>query len=151
MVMRDITPYEVGTTDSPDEYVVWGKDESGADYRSRVIVTDCITPRDDKNLMALAIDNDSWEPFPNSYHGDISIDIKTALTGEAADKIYREAIEAVIDLRGLVAVLDYVGDVCRGKSQHISENWQDNALSRKWMSAAIHIEHCSNLVEMLKL
>jgi hypothetical protein len=148
--MTHITPYEVGTTDSPDEYVVWGKDESGADYRARVIVTDCITPRDDKNLMALAVDNDSWTPFPNSYHGDISTDDKAAVQKET-DRIYREAIEAAVDLRGLVAVLDYVGDVCRAKSQHISENWQDNPLSRKWMSAAIHIEHCSNVVEMLKL
>jgi hypothetical protein len=62
-----------------------------------------------------------------------------------------QTVEALIDKHGLVAVLDFVGDICREKQQHIQDNWQDIELAKRWNAAAIHVEHCSNIVEMLKI
>jgi len=50
------------------------------------------------------------------------------------------ATEQVIDKIGLRAFLEGVERICREKSEHISTNWQDEALARLWSRAADRIE-----------
>lgn len=156
--LMNVTPYEVGTTDSPDEYVVWGRDEFGADYRARVIVTDCITPRDNKNLMALAIDNDSWTPFPDLYHGDISTNDddfptlspnpeETDRSGtwdddEPLELTHHRQLEAMLDSDAkLSEILDLLAGICDAR--------HDPELSRDlWWIAQVHIYHAARLIEL---
>lgn len=140
---KQVTPYEVGTTDSPDEYVVWGRDEAGADYRAHVIVADCITPRDNKNLMALAIDNDSWTPFPNSYHGDISTD-------EPLELVHFRQLEAMLDSDTKVSeILDSLARICdrRGNPTRAADD-PLGPPTELWWIAQVHIYHAARLIEL---
>lgn len=48
------------------------------------------------------------------------------------DKDECEALERLIDKRGISSVLMAVSEICGGKGQHIAENWQDTALAKRW-------------------
>jgi hypothetical protein len=48
----------------------------------------------------------------------------------------KQAIERFIDISSVAAVLDVVAEICSEKAQHISENWQDEALAKSWDKAA---------------
>lgn len=58
-------------------------------------------------------------------------------------------LETIIDRASVEAVLLALAEVCEAKSGHVAENWQDEALSRRWdaaytaVSAAAH--KCANL------
>jgi hypothetical protein len=42
-------------------------------------------------------------------------------------------LEAIIDSRGIHAVLVAIGRVCANKSEHIAVNWQDASLAKRWI------------------
>jgi len=46
-----------------------------------------------------------------------------------------DTVERLIDKYNLADVLLMVSDICSAKSDHISVDWQDEGLSRKWMKA----------------
>jgi P2-related tail formation protein len=48
----------------------------------------------------------------------------------------KQAIERYIDVSSVAAVLDVVAEICSEKAQHISDNWQDEALAKSWDKAA---------------
>ena len=47
-----------------------------------------------------------------------------------------DAIEAVVDKRGMADVLMALVSITSEKADHIRENWQDNITSRPWDIAA---------------
>jgi hypothetical protein len=52
-------------------------------------------------------------------------------------------LEGFIDTFGLQIVLNGLACICSGKADHIAENWQDQALSRAWDKAAIHLTNAA--------
>ena len=44
----------------------------------------------------------------------------------------REVLEALIDIRGLPAVVGLIAEVCQAKANHLRENWQDEGMARGW-------------------
>ena len=53
--------------------------------------------------------------------------LSQANEGSIMDKLERE-----VDRMGIKVVLSCLSDVCTLKSQHISENWQDEDLAKSW-------------------
>jgi hypothetical protein len=43
-----------------------------------------------------------------------------------------EALEVLIDKRGISSVLMALSEICGAKAVHIAENWQDTALAKRW-------------------
>jgi len=41
-------------------------------------------------------------------------------------------LEALIDSRGISSVLMALSEICGAKAKHISHNWQDQVLARRW-------------------
>lgn len=60
-------------------------------------------------------------------------------------------MEGLVDKFGLSAVLSALQTVCLKKEAHISENWQDRALARKWGTVRAKLSHMSNLIETIGL
>ena len=52
----------------------------------------------------------------------------------------RETLERMIDENTTAMLIDTIADLCWDKAEHISENWQDLALARRWVKAAKRIE-----------
>ena len=51
-----------------------------------------------------------------------------------------EAIEAIIDEKGMDGLLDVIADVCAAKAKHIFYHWQDPALSETWNRAMVVVQ-----------
>lgn len=47
----------------------------------------------------------------------------------------KDSLESLIDSSNMQSVLMALSEICGGKSQHIAENWQDNATAKAWASA----------------
>jgi hypothetical protein len=60
----------------------------------------------------------------------------------------RDTLEAIIDKRGIRAVVESLGEICFLKASHISETWQDEPLSRKWDQAGSYLEKVSRAVPL---
>jgi hypothetical protein len=52
-------------------------------------------------------------------------------------------LESLIDASSLADVLETLSEVCREKSWHIAENWQDASLATRWNQAAKRVETCA--------
>lgn len=52
-------------------------------------------------------------------------------------------LEKMIDRASLPTVLEVVAQVCREKSHHIEDNWQDYALAKIWNDAGDTVEACA--------
>jgi hypothetical protein len=46
-----------------------------------------------------------------------------------------KVLEQLVDTSDLAAIVNRLADICYEKSQHISENWQDNILAGEWERA----------------
>lgn len=47
-----------------------------------------------------------------------------------------DELEALIDRRGIEAVLQQISDLCGLKADHIASNWQDCTLAKRWATVA---------------
>lgn len=53
---------------------------------------------------------------------------------------FRQAAEEYIDSSSLANAIGELAEICRLKSQHIQENWQDRRNAADWFEAAIHLD-----------
>lgn len=49
-------------------------------------------------------------------------------------------LEQLIDMDGLVGIIDRIGQICAEKASHVAENWQDGALSGEWQVASERLQ-----------
>jgi hypothetical protein len=57
------------------------------------------------------------------------------------EKEFKANLEKVLDSKGMSYILNSLIDICNEKSQHVSENWQDNRLAADWEKTALKIEN----------
>lgn len=69
----------------------------------------------------------------------VTVTVNQEHTMKTLPFLLAEQIEMAIDSSNVASVLEYLAEVCRDKSQHISENWQDQALARAWDTSASDI------------
>ncbi len=55
----------------------------------------------------------------------------------------KRMLEAALDASSLADVLEALAEICRDKSQHLQENWQDESAAQLWNKAATRVEVCS--------
>lgn len=48
----------------------------------------------------------------------------------------QDELERYIDQKGLINILDMIGDICREKAAHLRESWQDPKQAKGWDSVA---------------
>lgn len=48
-------------------------------------------------------------------------------------------IESLVDACTMELLLDALVQICHEKSEHVSSNWQDKALARRWMHMAARL------------
>ena len=53
---------------------------------------------------------------------------------------HRGALEGIVDLVSLAAVLGALVQICRDKTEHLMANWQDEPAARIWQQAAKRID-----------
>lgn len=51
-----------------------------------------------------------------------------------------QALEALVDLHGITAVVAALGAICYGKAEHLRSNWQDSHAAREWERIAKPID-----------
>lgn len=59
----------------------------------------------------------------------------TASTGNRVPRDEEDELEAMIDSHGLAAILESLEEICNGKADHLSTNWQDERSARVWIHA----------------
>jgi hypothetical protein len=152
--MRNILPYEVGTTDEPGKYIVWGRGIGGKVYRTYVLDPSGLsilnTLSATENIKRLAIDNDDWTFFDDLYHGGKSPNPHGSLARDFEELQDTTNLSNLVDKYGLVKVIDKLNDYCKSKEEDSKLDDQEPS-ARKWWCARVHIEQCSNLVEMIGL
>ncbi len=62
-------------------------------------------------------------------------------------KEIEDALEAMIDAQGMVAVMTALVNICDGKAMHLVENWQDRATGRVWHKGAKAIDKAMHAVD----
>jgi hypothetical protein len=55
----------------------------------------------------------------------------------------KRMLESAIDASSLADVLEALANICREKSQHLQENWQDQRSASLWNRAASRVETCA--------
>lgn len=55
-------------------------------------------------------------------------------------------LEALIDKYTLPQIVAQLADICREKSQHLRENWQDEKSAKVWDKNATKLEKCYPLL-----
>lgn len=58
----------------------------------------------------------------------------------------QDRLEHMVDCLGLAGILDALETICYAKADHISANWQDQSLARRWTKAAIVMTHARDRV-----
>jgi hypothetical protein len=110
----------------------------------------------DHQCSAFASCEVSW---PNLYHGGKSVE-PLSLLDEGGKSVWEptlvEQIHTLIDEHGLVCVIDVLNEYCKKMEDNASElantlNPWGLSPKKRWRAARVHIEHCSNLVEMIGL
>lgn len=56
-----------------------------------------------------------------------------------------ERLERLVDETSLRDVLEALSDICAKKAEHVSNNWQDEALAKLWSQCASAMRNVSNL------
>jgi hypothetical protein len=62
---------------------------------------------------------------------------------EMTTTIYRpmnDVLEALLDKHGMSKLLFALAEICHGKAEHVSVNWQDKKLASEWVKDALDIE-----------
>lgn len=55
-------------------------------------------------------------------------------------------LEDMIDSNDLQTVLATLVEICRGKAEHLRDNWQDNTASKAWDHAARKIDQAHDRI-----
>lgn len=58
-----------------------------------------------------------------------------------------DALEHMVDAKGLRYVVETLAEVCSAKSDHIVENWQDRPLAAKWDRQAVKLLKCAEALK----
>ena len=106
----------------------------------------------DTQLAAMSKEQSRW--LHNECPNDPPVAVKIHSTHLYSDVLnsYREAntsqrtdmCEALIDAENLKALLSHLQTVCEDKAQHVSENWQDEKLAKRWGKAAVMLGKLAN-------
>ena len=51
----------------------------------------------------------------------------------------KDQLETMIDRASIDTVLELIETICSEKAEHVSENWQDDMLARRWTRLAKRI------------
>lgn len=114
-------------------------------YR-RSVIWEFVKAKDERiaelvaDIDELANSNVKLREEADLYHGgksDIHIDI---------DECDTAGLASLVERRGLICVLDMLNEY--GKKQEDSQP-EGSKERKKWWSARVHIEFCSNVIEML--
>jgi len=62
-----------------------------------------------------------------------------------------EALEEMIDNQGIQCILRDLSTICNRKSEHVLENWQDEALANEWFKAGDKIDQVAAKKEIAVL
>lgn len=54
------------------------------------------------------------------------------------------ALEDMVDRHGLQTVLATLSEICSEKDNHITQNWQDDALAGMWEKAGRRVDQAAN-------
>lgn len=60
-----------------------------------------------------------------------------------------DALESLIDHKGLSSVLETLAAICYLKAGHVEENWQDANLARRWERAGKKLDKAARDVQGL--
>jgi hypothetical protein len=52
------------------------------------------------------------------------------------NNVERDALEAILNVTNLNAVVQALSEICEEKADHIATNWQDAGLAKQWRTAA---------------
>lgn len=97
--------------------------------------------------VCLSIDRLVYED--DLYHGGKS-PTETTITERLAELQHKNNLVALIESHGVYQVIDMLGEYCAEMEEDSKLDDQEPS-ARKWWCARVHIEHCSNLVEMIGL
>lgn len=73
----------------------------------------------------------------------------TAATGNRVPRDEEDELEAMIDSHGLAAILESLEEICNGKADHLSTNWQDERAARVWIRARDAMLHATDKIREL--
>lgn len=60
-------------------------------------------------------------------------------------------LELLIDARSLRGVINGLIDICHAKAEHVTENWQDAALAKRWTFVARKLDAVSVHMDVVPL
>lgn len=56
---------------------------------------------------------------------------------------YTRQLEDILDRTSLQDILSALSAICADKAEHVSSNWQDEALAKAWQRAAEYLNNAS--------
>ena len=68
---------------------------------------------------------------------------------EGVKMAFTNQLEALVDRKNLGDVFMDLSEIAQAKSYHISDNWQDARLSKRWKTASKMIARCAMTVTRL--
>ena len=63
------------------------------------------------------------------------------------DQELADQLEALVDARGLSAVLVALSEVCYGKAEHLVSNWQEKPASNAWAKSGNAIAKATTRIQ----
>lgn len=55
-------------------------------------------------------------------------------------------LERMIDLYGIADLLGFIMEICADKAAHVSENWQDQPLAKRWERTSDDLDKLINKI-----
>ncbi len=71
------------------------------------------------------------------------------LQGVADGASLAEELEAIVDKHGIGVVLRELGTVAADRAEHITTNWQDDALAKVWLDTGMSLLRLGLLAKRL--